>query len=211
MIPNLKRIMEFKKREIKRVDPNEVVLLVKSSERVLEGSDEVIQLSDIFFGEYSPETLHPYSRIFFYDDVYSNVRNEKRTLLRNYINGTLQDTRAKKVMELKEAKYYLLLTQQNYFEQHMTEWLTMRGIISLPKSLYLLYLLENGQFNKLIDEDIEEQFRLYDYEHSKTLDLNDIRDIYNTGLVQGSFDYTSQTIETGAKILNKVMCAGIKI
>lgn len=79
----------------------------------------------------------------------------------------------------------------------------IKNIINLPKSLYLLQLLQQGKYGRLISENITRQLSLFDIEYLKSVNIMDIKDMIETGLVSGTLFEAVSKANIGSKILQK--------
>ncbi len=98
----------------------------------------------------------------------------------------------------KEILYRLLLTEPFYRKN------IMKGIVDLPKSIFLLNLLEKGDFYQLADEDISEQLKLFYLQSIDRVNIESLEKIYNSGLVPGAMRWTDEKIRISGPILEKI-------
>ncbi len=88
-------------------------------------------------------------------------------LIQQYINGEFKSNKIIQVMNDGSWGYkYLLLTDNFYKIENKEEGIKiMSGIISIPHSLYVLQLLEKGEFSKIYDGkkaiSIEQQLEVF--------------------------------------------------
>lgn len=67
-----------------------------------------------------------------------------------------------------------------------------------------MYLLQHGEYEKLLSKNIDEQLSLFDIEYLKSVSIMDIKEMLETGLISGTlFDAVSK-VNIGSKILRKV-------
>lgn len=79
-----------------------------------------------------------------------------------------------------------------------------KNVIDLPNNLYLLYLLQHGEYEKLLSKNIDEQLSLFDIEYLKSVSMIDIKEMIDVGLISETlFDAVSK-VNIGSKILRKV-------
>lgn len=79
----------------------------------------------------------------------------------------------------------------------------INNLINLPKSLYLLQLLQHGQYGRLLFEDITRQLSLFDIEYLKKVKIMDIKNAIETGLVSGTLYDAVSRADVGSIILQK--------
>lgn len=139
-----------------------------------------------------------------------NEAYKQRELLDKYIIGTYKSYNPIRIYDFiweedyECDRYYVILTESE--KEHIdgnNVVYTVDNIINLPKQVYLLQLLSLGQFNRVMYEDIEEQLELFDLQYEKTLNLKEIKDMINYGLVDGSVDKIVEKADIGSKILSK--------
>ena len=67
-----------------------------------------------------------------------------------------------------------------------------------------MYLLQHGEYEKLLSKNIDEQLSLFDIEYLKSVSIMDIKEMLETGLISETlFDAVSK-VNIGSKILRKV-------
>jgi len=148
--------------------------------------------------------------------TWSNLEPEKipsnklAETLEKYINGdysTAVPTRVFGYISGKEQELYRLLKTRDEVivssNSHGNVW-QMDGLINLPRNLYLLALLENGYYKKIVNENITRMLELFDINYIKTVTDSAIREMLQTGLLYGSMDMVAENGEIGSKILSKV-------
>lgn len=105
----------------------------------------------------------------------------------------------------KETIYYLLITDY-YKLQNLSNHAVMENIISIPKSLYLLQLLQQGNFNKIGDEDITSQLSLFDFNYNpiSIIPSEYLENAIKYGLIDTKYEQINQKLEESSKILRKL-------
>ena len=66
-----------------------------------------------------------------------------------------------------------------------------------------MYLLQHGEYKRLVSKDILEQLSLFDIEYLKSVSIMDIKDMTETGLVSATLFDAVKKAEVGSKILQK--------
>lgn len=105
----------------------------------------------------------------------------------------------------KQVINYLLIT--NHYEiEKLSSHAVMKNIISIPKSLYLLLLLNQGKLNKIDDEDIDKQLSLFDFSiyPVSIIPLEYLEKAFKYDLIDGNIDNINQKLEDSQKILKKL-------
>lgn len=125
--------------------------------------------------------------------------------LYNYFDGSLEGSKAIKVINDNKMYAYLLLTQNSYQVDY--QMYKMDGIINLPKKLYLLYLLENEKFSLLQGEDIKEVLKLYNVSDYPIDTFNNscLSRLESTGLIDiSTYENVCNKVNDTTKILKKI-------
>lgn len=137
-------------------------------------------------------------------------RKVQKNMMKRYINGeysTLEPTRVYEFIyedDLDCTVYKFLKPNcARNINKEQNIW-QIENMMDLPKKLYLLQLLQLGDFEKLISEDIKEQFQLFDINYWETMRKNKISEMIETGLFSESFDDIMKKVEKSSKVLQKV-------
>lgn len=80
---------------------------------------------------------------------------------------------------------------------------TFNNVIDLPQNLYLLQLLLVGDYKNLVNANISKQLSLFEIEYLKSVNLLQIKEMIETGLVSGTLDEAVEKAEIGSKVLSK--------
>lgn len=134
------------------------------------------------------------------DDIIMDM-NFKGIGVEGFINNKyyIPTYRRKKIMI-----YYLLITEK-YSLTPLSNDLKMQNIISIPKSLYLLESLLNGDLSELEDENIDEFLELF-YFYDKpilTVPYDYLKKIIDYGLIEDNKNKIEEKIDKCEKILKK--------
>lgn len=102
----------------------------------------------------------------------------------------------------KQIIHYLLITG-TYELERLSSHVVMKNIISIPKSLYLLLLLNKGKLNKIGDENIDQQLSLFDFSiyPISIIPIEHLEKAFKYGLIDGNMDDINQKLEDSQKIL----------
>lgn len=171
MEPNHLKLMKYRHSEMKRVLAKSRLYYARTNgEGMLGSTEEPIFMSQVNKGsryrsEYTYHELAHYK-------MSSEQRLKEDKLLERFYKGEFT---SRKIVRIKDfdkndkrrwnIKMYLLLTDYYYLKSSFNRIKEMHGIIAVTKSLYLLSLLEKGEFGRVIQEDqyeIGEQLNLFD-------------------------------------------------
>lgn len=140
----------------------------------------------------------------FEDGVYSDA-DMIDILSNDYINGDFVAAPVLTVDYINKLRYFLLTS--NYAKCKETdkglETIT-EGIVEIPKSLYLLQMLEQEKYNRIKDENVDEQLELFDCSYVDVLDLEEIERIEKCGLAKNLLFKTTKKIENDELIVRKL-------
>lgn len=75
-----------------------------------------------------------------------------------------------------KLRYLLVASNYNHIREENNK-ITMKvdDIIEIPKSLYLLQLLQQQKFSTIINEDLSEQLNLFDFSYINNITLEEIK------------------------------------
>ena len=142
-----------------------------------------------------------------------NYQNQKE-LIEKYIEGEYDNLSIKSVIENRTGsnnlyKNYELLLVENFIEKRNAistfrkAWSECNNVINLPRKLFLLYLLQHGEYGRLVFENINEQLTLFDIEYLKSVSIIDIKNMLGTGLFSDTLTDIDNKANNGSKILQK--------
>ena len=95
----------------------------------------------------------------------SENRKEQEKYIEKYINGKYDKLSISNVYDEEGYILYNFLkpeTSEIYITKNKINIYTIKNMINIPKSLYLLNLLQNEQYQSLIGENIDRQLQLFD-------------------------------------------------
>ena len=102
-------------------------------------------------------------------------------------------------MKIREVTLkYLLLTNKEY-EIDMGYPIgsyTTKDIIEINKNLFNLYLLEQSQYTRIIDENITEQLRLFNINHYDNMTVATLKDFYRIEIPGDTFEEAMNKIKS---------------
>lgn len=73
----------------------------------------------------------------------------------------------------------------------------------LPQNLFFLQCLINGNFARVANEDITNLLKLFNFRYLKSVDIFEIIEILNLGLVDGNITDIENKASIGEKILRR--------
>lgn len=105
----------------------------------------------------------------------------------------------------KQIIHYLLITS-TYELESLSSHVVMRNIISIPKSLYLLQLLNQEKISEIGSENIDNLLELFDFSvyPINTTPLEYLEKAFKYNLIDDSIDNINQKLENSQKILRKL-------
>ena len=148
-------------------------------------------------------------------NTFSYNPQRQKEIIEKYIEGEYNNLDVKSIIEKiskgdSTYKSHSLLLIENFLDTRNTiagireVVFETKNVIDLPNNLYLLYLLQHGEYEKLLSKNIDEQLSLFDIEYLKSVSMIDIREMIDVGLISGTlFDAVSK-VKIGSKVLQKV-------
>lgn len=143
------------------------------------------------------------------------AQKRQKEIIENYIEGEYDNLNIKHILKrissinCKYEEHRLLLTEKfldirGSFEMFRQPVLESKNVIKLPKELYLLYLLQHGDFYKIPLENENELFSLLEIEYLKSVSIMDIKNMQEVGLLKGTLADVMNKAMVDSKILRKV-------
>lgn len=214
MNPKLEELKRYRKNVMKRQKIEEMFYSLKTNCPNTLIKFNTSEDVDIKFLDYDNDTVIEtgyWSRLCPMGDVGPYDKEIQQKIIENYIEGVYDSIRPVKVfdynweddittefnrlLQTEGARIVIKNSQGNVWE--------IKNMINLPRSLYLLHLLQQGKYGELISENITRQLSLFDIEYLKSISIMDIKEMIETGLVSGTlFDAVSRA-ERGSIILQK--------
>ncbi len=212
---NEAKIKYYKKRIIDSLDEDELfyTLTTNSSNIVSKIENNsyqpLIYSNSVFIDNRGWLKLIPMKDTFSYDP------QRQKEIIEKYIEGEYDNLDVKSMIERTSKgdstyKSHSLLLIENFLDTRNTiagirvVVFETKNVIDLPNNLYLLYLLQHGEYEKLLSKNIDEQLSLFDIEYLKSVSIMDIKEMLETGLISETlFDAVSK-VNIGSKILRKV-------
>ena len=148
-------------------------------------------------------------------NTFSYNPQRQKEIIEKYIEGEYDNLDVKSIIERTSKedstyKSHSLLLIENFLDTRNTiagirvVVFETKNVIDLPNNLYLLYLLQHGEYEKLLSKNIDEQLSLFDIEYLKSVSMIDIKEMIDVGLISGTlFDAVSK-VKIGSKVLQKV-------
>lgn len=125
---------------------------------------------------------------------------ENYDLVNNYINGEYDD---KPIVRVQggEISFYLLTQQKYSYNPNSKYKRTMRGIIQIPESLYLLQLFCQEKFSCLRDESISELLPLFSVSYTDEISLDELEKMDKCGIVTNACQNVLNKANEDAQVL----------
>ena len=218
MTPNAEKIARFKEAEMERIPFKERVYKATCDWRskYFENAEFEANYFDIVenYSESGMQGEQLFHKISTYP-INGGELVRQNMLLDDYYKGEFKDKPIVSISRIEIARYkvlkYLLLTQSSYNKFGNHDCYIMDNIISIPRTLYLLQLLEQEKIELLLKEidnnndDISKQLALFDIEkvNGTSFSMDIIEQLYAYKLVAGARCYTNMLIDNSSKILAK--------
>lgn len=150
-------------------------------------------------------------------DSWIRFRDEEVSMdnpvIENYLNGSYQKWDPTLVAAGKcywnskaypETAYYP--TEDRQIDSlYYNRTAKLKNIIELPKSLYTLQLFESGKFDKITKKNLRKLAELFEFESIRTLDLNELEEFMNYGVISNSILSVNEKIDTQTDILKRIL------
>ena len=160
-------LSDFRKEEMKKIPADKKFFYARTNyEPTLANFSEITEWRNLEWSDLAwliPHYGGSCYHLMFNHKYTAEEQNRQEELLEYYYfahylsNPTVKvviDDESKKIYNIDEDFKYFILTQTKYEPQLLSGAYTMENILSVPKSLYLLQLFQQGQFEKIKDEDI---------------------------------------------------------
>lgn len=212
---NEEKIKDYKKRIIDSLDEDELFYsLTTNSSNIVSKIENnsyqpLIYSNSVFIDNRGWLKLIPMK------DTFSYGPQRQKEIIEKYIEGKYDNLDVKSMIERTSKgdstyKSHSLLLIENFLDTRNTiagirvVVFKTKNVIDLPNNLYLLYLLQHGEYEKLLSKNIDEQLSLFDIEYLKSVSIMDIKEMLETGLISETlFDAVSK-VNIGSKILRKI-------
>lgn len=126
-------------------------------------------------------------------------------LLNHFYSDKYIDRLVARVEFLKKMRY-LLIASKCFSSRKENGKVIMKvdDIIEIPKSLYLLQLLEQEKFSMLAGQDISQQLELFDFYYVDTITLEELKRIHACGMTKKTSSEIISKAENDAHILKLI-------
>lgn len=204
MRPDMKKVTNYKREQIANTfgAGGRIITAFSTDDKILENPVEEINLKDVENETHDYMGGCSYSRL---KQEESSVQTHK--LLEKYYTNEYSSNIIKRIISRDSCGKlytlrYLLLTETRYTSARFTGY-CMENIIELNQSLFYLQLLEQGNFDRLVDKDISEQLALYNMTYHSDISIDSLQKMYDVDLLPGAFECVMSNVETTQKILSK--------
>lgn len=213
LIGNKERLAEYKKDELeKAIIPEFRFLKAKTTdEKPLEDNCDLT-----FWYKLESRNTYYWSDACFHRIYYYLLDDEEKfkqeRILNDYYEGKFNQNKVFEVQDYNvetstfEIVKYLLPTRPYETDENNSKISVMHHILSIPKSLYLLQLIEQEKFYLMKNEDITKQLQLFDISEKpiESFDLDKFRRADEVNLLSNSYEDVLENVEKSQKILTKV-------
>lgn len=202
-LANFDDLKQYRKEQIEKILEDERILKARS--RVANYGDSHL-LENLQNNSIIPEEQLTKDGIkeFHYLDTVNNSELSELTLLK-FFNGSYDD---KKIFRIKKSNNdldYLLLTIDIYNSTlDDANEAVMPNIIKLNKELYLLQMLQQGNYEIIQNEDIKKQLELYSLIYKKSVDLEEIKKLDSYKITDNLYDKIIKKAEIDKIIFNEL-------
>ncbi len=101
-----------------------------------------------------------------------------------------------------KLRYLLIVSNYvNFRKVNGKEIMRIEDIIEIPKSLYLLQLLEQKKFSLIAKDDISEQLNLFDFNYVNSLTLEELQRMDACGITKNAYSSTINKSDNDKHIL----------
>lgn len=214
---NTEKIKDYKKRIIDSLDEDELFykLTTNSSCFISQTTIKDNLFQPLFFSNGVFIDNKVWLKLIRMKDTFSYDSQRQKEIIEKYIEGEYDNLNIKSIIERISKggsiyKNHSLLLVENFsptrntigdFREVLFEY---NNVVDLPKKLYLLYLLQHGEYERLISEDITEQLSLFDIYYLKSVSMSDIKEMIDTGLFSDTLLDIDKKSNVGSKVLQKV-------
>lgn len=125
-------------------------------------------------------------------------------LLHDYYSGRFFSANVARIREFDQIRYLLLTKDKYYRDIHDNRHMKLSNIIEIPKSLFLLQMLQQEKFSFLDQESIFELIQLFSLSKINEISFMELRKMDMCGVTHSSCDTVFQKSENDSKILKYV-------
>lgn len=205
------KLKQYRKKILDTYQEHELFYTLKSnvSETVFDFIDLFnINQREIEYVKETPKKKKYYSKLLLSTPKKRSEKKLQKEVIEKYINGEYQQLHPLVVYHFhkdtctEEEIHYFLRPHKEV--RHPHEW-HINNIISLPKELYLLQLLELGSTSAIPrDEDLSDQLKLYTKKKVGSASLNKLELLINTNIVRQSMNSIYERLEIDEPLLKKI-------
>lgn len=191
-------IRNYKIEQMKKIPPNERGLY---TEEIVSSFTTPVSISikkNIYTGIVPSSELIGENKSLNYNNDIKDVED----LLQWFYYERYNDRPVAKVEHLNKLKY--LLIASNYIsmrEVNGKKIMKIEDIIEIPKSLYLLQLLQQENFIVIKDEDFSEQLNLFNFSYINQISLDELEKMDNCGITENAYSKTINKANNDEHIL----------
>lgn len=202
LVPNEKEILRYKQDELERIPKEERFCkhITNIKGRKL-ASEDGIELCPHTKRNKKIEGLD-YNDMFDYEE-YTDAREGLRRLYVDQDYESFEYPRLFRIIGVDKNNQHVrnayMFTTEDYRESYRNA--EMGNIILLPRTLYLINLLETGQLKLLQGEDCSKELSFFDLNHVNSVEWDAIEKLEKYGLFDGATYKTSELVSSSAHLL----------
>jgi hypothetical protein len=197
------KVMEYKKQILQQNKDIFYYLRTNSVQTLNQLNNDEINLSNIIYND-STFFKNSLWSTFYKPGYLTEIDRENQiNLLLNYINGLYDQ---KTITKVNNSNYLLLKTEEpkTIIKYKDIKAYEIANIMNIPLKLYFLYLLEKGDYKSMVKEEYTIDSNLFNIFFVKRINLNDIENLYQSGLIKGSMKDTESILDAGTKVLRRI-------
>ena len=201
LIPNESKIASYKKRELERNIPEKdrIYTAETSAFKILEEDlveEDRLNRTTEMIGNMRTPYYHHFNAAFYHEDYQKLVNDYYQGL---YTNSRVVRIKREDIARRVKIVKYLLMTQDKYVNG------SIKGMISIPETLYLLQMIEQGKFGLVYKEQIDEQLSLFDLtdEPIANMSIDDLKAWHESVIPEAPFDNTLEQVNTMSLIYKR--------
>lgn len=190
---NKKDLQDYRIEQLSTIPENERILTAEAYTGPFEETPllelymcfiENVAIPIEYINSKEPDSCGRYHQIKHIDSISST----EIELLEAYYDGLLNNRKVVRVQDLNKIRYLLLRSNKYENDPSDSRHKIMKDIIELPESLYILQLLEQGNFHLIENEDISEQLSLYSIDIFNEFSLINFAKMDQCGITENIYE-----------------------
>lgn len=133
---------------------------------------------------------------------YNTDKDDVEDLLDWFYSEKYKDRPVARISDLKKLRYLLIASSIiNSREENGKVIMKIEDIIEIPKSLYLLQLLQQEHFFMIKDENLSEQLNLFEFQYIDNIRLDELKKMDICGITKKAYPKIIEKSENDKHIL----------